>query len=135
MTLSLQQDHALAGLLSGLSVTDAAKVAGVSRGTVHRWLKEDFAFQAALNQGQHELRNALQTRLSNLAEKAVSCVEKAIEEGDSKTAMALLRGLGLLKGKPFTIASGDPGELEEDVLEQKHRRERLSLRRSALTPV
>ena len=134
-TLSLQQEHALAGLLSGLSVTDTAKAAGVNRGTVHRWLKEDFTFQAAVHQGQHELRNALQTRLSNLAENAVSCVEKAIQEGDAKTAMALLRGLGLLKGKALPIPSDDPVELEEDILEEKYRRDRRSLRKSAMTPV
>lgn len=112
LTLPLQQAQAVVGLLGGLSVTDAAKAAGVSRATVHRWLKDDFTFQAAVNQGQRELQEALQCRLLNLAEDAVSCVEKVLQAGDGKAALALLKGLGFLKCRSLPIGSSDPKELE-----------------------
>src|SRR5438046_1747190 len=57
-TLSGTQERALTMLLSGKSITDAATAAEVDRTTVHRWLKEDFGFQAALNRGRRELREA-----------------------------------------------------------------------------
>ena len=43
------QLRALASLARGSSVTDAAGAAEVDRTTLHRWLREDTAFQAAWN--------------------------------------------------------------------------------------
>jgi hypothetical protein len=57
--LTPEQDAAVAALLAGRTVTDAAAATGVDRTTVHRWLKKDFAFQAALNLGRRESRDAL----------------------------------------------------------------------------
>ncbi len=128
-TLPAQQARAVVGLLGGLSITEAAKVAGVNRATVHRWLKDDFSFQAAVNRGRRELREALQSRLMNLAEDAISCLEQAVQAGDGKTALALLKGLGFLGGKPISIPSGDPDELRDQHEEQVARRKLLSVRR------
>ncbi len=47
--LSIGQDKALAALLSGATVTAAAKSADVDRGTLHRWLADDPTFIAAYN--------------------------------------------------------------------------------------
>jgi hypothetical protein len=90
---SPSQEKALAALLAGRSVTDAAAAAEVNRSTVHHWMKVDFAFQAALNRGRRELREAIEARLMALAEKATECVEWAMAEGDGKAALALLKGL------------------------------------------
>ena len=122
--LTPAQDKALAALLEGKTVQDAAAAADVDRTTVHRWLKEDFAFQATYNRGRRELRDALKARLLGLAGKAAECVERSIGEGNEKTALAVLKGLGLLPGEPFKVGSDDPAYLEAEA-DQKRRTDEL----------
>ena len=45
--LSPKKIRALEALLTASSVTDAAKMAGVDRTTLHRWLSDDSQFRAA----------------------------------------------------------------------------------------
>jgi len=106
--LSPGQVAALEALLAGRTVTEAATVAGVDRTTVHAWLRSDYAFQAAYNRGRRDLQEQTHARLMTLAEKAVGCVEGALAKGDEKTALAVLRGLGLLSGVPAKPGSDDP---------------------------
>jgi hypothetical protein len=109
--LTPSQEKALSALLVGKSVTDAAAAAEVDRTTVHRWLKDDFGFRAAFNRERHRLREAMQSRLMTLAEKAAECVERSLADGDGKTALALLKGLGLLSGELPPVGSDDPADL------------------------
>ena len=122
--LTPAQETAIAALLAGKTITDAAADAGVDRATVHRWLREDFTFTAAFNAGRRELREGVQTRLERLAEKAAAAVERAIDNGDVKAALEILKGLQVLA--PVPMGSEDPGELAEDdrlkALEQAGRR-------------
>lgn len=99
--LSPVQETVLAALLAGQKITDAAKAAGVDRTTIYRWLKDSDrpAFRCALNRGRRELRQATRARLLALADKAVDSLEVAFAEGDGKAALALLKGLGLLRGQ------------------------------------
>jgi len=120
--LEPKKEAALASLLSGATVTRAAEAAGCSRNSVHRWLKGDHAFLAAYNRGRKELRDATSTRLLALAEVAAGCVARAVDEGDAKVALAMLKGLGLLSGERLTIGPDDPGE----VAEEKEMREALA---------
>jgi hypothetical protein len=108
--LTSAQEKALAAWLTGKSVTDAASAA-VDRTTVHRWLKSDFTFQAALNRGKCNLREAVPARLMTIAEE---CVSKSLKGGNSKTALTVLKGLGLLDGKRPDIDSSDPEELARE---------------------
>jgi hypothetical protein len=117
--LAPNQENALAALLAGKSVTDAAAVAEVDRTTLHRWLKEDFQFQAAWNRGRRDLRQAMEAQLMAMAEKAAKAVASAIDAGDGKTALALLKGLGLLSGDRVSIGSDDPKELAENAAQAK----------------
>jgi hypothetical protein len=112
--LSPSQEKAIAALLMGKPVTDAASAAGVDRTTVHRWLREDIGFQVAFNRSRRELREAMINKLMALAEKATDAVERSITEGDGKTALSLLKGLGLLSGEPPKIGSDDPQDLADD---------------------
>jgi hypothetical protein len=57
------QRAALDHLARGKSVAEAAKAAGLNRGTVYRWLKEDPAFQAAYNRWLDELEEGSRTQL------------------------------------------------------------------------
>ena len=109
--LTPSQEKALSALLAGKSVTDAAAAAEVDRTTVHRWLKDDFGFRAAFNRERRRLREAMQSRLMTLAEKAAECVERSLADGDDKIALALLKGLGLLSGELPSVGSDDPADL------------------------
>ena len=109
--LSPAQEGAISALLSGGTVIDAAERADVYRATVHRWLKEDAGFAAALNRGRLELRSALVAKLFKLAASATGCVERALEEGDAATALKVLGGMGLLSDSVFVVDSDDPNEL------------------------
>ena len=113
-SLDPQQVAALGCLLTGNTVTEAARSSGVSRETVHRWLREDFEFQAAYNRGRFELMQAIGTHLLATAHRAAANVAKAIEEGDLRASLAVLRGLGSLAGKGPVCGTDDPQVLREE---------------------
>jgi len=113
--LSPAQEQVLTALLGGATVTTAAQAAGVDRTTVHRWLRSDFDFQAALNRARRELRDAMSSRLHDAAQRAVQTVCAAVEGGDAKIAIALLKGLGLLDGRAAAIGVDNPSVLRDEV--------------------
>ncbi len=125
--LTKQQLIALERLLLGDKVTDAAKSAQVSRETLHRWLRENWTFQAALNQRQAEIQRAVRSKLLATAEKAVDTVANAIEKGDLKAALTLLKGVGILSGQEPRIGDADPDVLkaEAEIAEQQAQSDRL----------
>ena len=111
--LTPQQMAVLEALLSGSSVTDAAQSNGVDRTTVHRWLRGDHEFKAAYNGGLTDLRDAAQARLLSLASTALEVVSRALDEGDVKTAIGVLRGVGLLSGYVTSIGPSNPRAVAE----------------------
>ncbi len=66
LDLNDSQVNALAALVAGKNVTQAAEIAEVDRTTVHRWLREDWDFQAALNQERRDLMKAVEGKLPEL---------------------------------------------------------------------
>jgi hypothetical protein len=71
----------------------------VSRSTLYRWTAPDKALKSALDQRRYELQEVTQGRLMKIAGKAIDAVERAIDAGNAKIALAVLDGLGLLPGK------------------------------------
>jgi hypothetical protein len=118
--LKPSQLSVLERLLAGQTVTDAAKAGGVSRATVHRWLKEDYSFQAELNRSRHELNEAIGNALLSTALRATTNVAAAIEGGDVSASLKLLKGIGALSGQPVSIMSDDADILrhEEEIARQ-----------------
>ena len=96
--LEPKQVVALESLLLGSTATEAARVAGVDRRTLFRWLRSNAEFQSAINRGRREAREVAIMRLERLADSAVSALERALGEGDARSALTVLRGLGLLNG-------------------------------------
>ncbi len=110
--LSPKQEKVMDALVSGESISQAAGIGKVDRGTVHRWLKDDFVFQAEYNRRRLRLKEEMQMRLVRLADNATSVVEKAVDEGDTKTAIVVLAKLGILgKLEPGSI---NPHHLQHD---------------------
>ncbi len=105
--LSPEQATALERLLAGATVTEAARATGRNRSTVYRWLKNDFAFQAAWNARRAEVRDSSEAGLLKLLPKAMRVLESTLDGNDVQTALAILKGCGLLRGRPIQIGSGD----------------------------
>lgn len=71
--LNAKQSRAVAALLAGSTMTEAAKLAGVSRMTLTRWVKQP-GFAAALRAGQGEIIGVVGPRFSALLNLALdSC--------------------------------------------------------------
>ena len=117
---------ALAALGSGSSITDAACAAGVDRTTVHRWLRNDPAFQAAWNSLRRDLLREVEADLQQLVADAIQAVRDALRSGDARVGLALLKGVGLLPGWGPTIGPEDAGEVAQEA--DLARRERESAR-------
>ena len=93
------QTVVLEGLLAGKSITEAAQRAGVNRTTVHRWLRQDYRFQAEMNGARLALRDAALTRIDALAEQALEVLQHSLTTGaDARIAIEILKGAGLLGG-------------------------------------
>jgi hypothetical protein len=56
----------------------------------------------------------MHARLTLLAEKAIGVVEAAIDGGDLKASLTVLRGTGLLNGEPPSYGSDDADDLEAE---------------------
>jgi hypothetical protein len=120
---------ALDALLSGKSVTAAATAAGVSRQTVHRWLRTDPAVIAAWNAGRLELLQVTRGRLLRLGEKAVSVIEETLNlpsyrHNHSVRLRAAQAVLGMLgTDKPDPVGSVEADDLAHDLKAQESARE------------
>lgn len=114
LPLPANQQAALESLLSGETMETAAQAAGVRRETVSRWLSRDWVFQAAYNRELRGMQQRAFGRLYGLVDGAVETVEKAITGGDVRSAVAVLRGLGLLRGFVMRPGSDNPERLEAE---------------------
>src|SRR5215471_14899490 len=73
-------ERAICALLTEQSIEDAAVKAGVGSRTIHRWLREDAAFQAAYNRAKREVVRQAQTRLQQATGKAVAALIAVIDD-------------------------------------------------------
>ncbi|MBP9115194.1 MAG: hypothetical protein KBF89_02490 [Acidimicrobiia bacterium] len=119
--LSPKQTMALDLLLQGQGITAVSKEIGVDRSTIYRW-QGDVNFEAEKNKKARELRDATNARLVQLAEKSLSVVDDALESGDAKVALSVLKGIGYLNGSISPIGPADPEQLEmERLLDEKRK--------------
>ena len=111
--LTPQQEAAVNMLAVGTSVTDAAESVGVARQTVSEWLHHHHGFRAALNRRREELWSGITDRLRALLPKAVTVLEREIEQGATPptAAVHVLKACALY-GTFQPIGPSDPDELE-----------------------
>ena len=123
------QIAALDALLMGQTATAAAAAAGVSRTTLYNWLGKDYRFQAALNRGRRDLRQAIACRADQLATEAAECVALAVRKGDVRAALEILKRANIF-GVSKWIGSDDEAVLRhEDEKRQVDRETELALSR------
>ncbi|MGD0462009.1 MAG: helix-turn-helix domain-containing protein [Tepidisphaeraceae bacterium] len=121
--LPVGQQTALELLLTGKSIAETARTAGVSRTTIYQWMRNDPVFQAAYNEWHDQLREGSRSRLLLLTEKATDAVEKALEAGDAKMGLQLLKGMGMLRDLP--PGPTDPAEVKRmgELQKRRHKSE------------
>jgi hypothetical protein len=76
------QEVALAALLTGKPLGEAASAAGRHRSTLWRWLQTDPALIAAYNRGRRELADQARAELLTLGAEAVKAIREALESDD-----------------------------------------------------
>ena len=111
--LSPGQASVLREMMAGKSVAAASKVTRVSRSTIYRWQSEDPQFIAALNAWKRQTDESIRNRLLALGDRAVTALNNALLTCDAKTAMSVLKGLGMLS--PAKHGSPDVKVVEEEL--------------------
>ena len=134
INLPPQQTRALAALLGGATITAVAAAAGVDRTTIHRWLRDDPGFQAAYNAVKRDLRREVEASIERVVIQAMETVCAAIEEGDVRAALAIVRGAGVLGGYSAEIGPEAPAGVEEEAdLAARERQWNRLLRRALVS--
>ncbi len=120
-TLSIEQLNAIDLLVMGKCDREVAEAVGVSRQTVTSWRLYNPHFQAELNRRRKEIWGAAVDRFRSLLLKSLDTVERALDEGDAKTAVELLKMAGMDMTKDgSTLGSYLVGETEaEAIIEQR----------------
>lgn len=136
MALSAKQREVLdLLLLPNPSITDIARQTGVHRGTISRWLKQDENFIAAYNARIQENVTLGHGRMLSLIPKAISILDDALDAGDARIAMQLLKSSLLVPQKPMAISSARVAE-EQTLAEQRRQleleKQKLDLERQQL---
>ncbi|MFZ1820348.1 MAG: phBC6A51 family helix-turn-helix protein [Acidimicrobiia bacterium] len=129
--LSPKQTQALDLLLVGNSVTSVAQELDVDRSTIYRW-HTDAYFEAEKNRKMRELRDSAKSRLVQLADKAMAVIERALEDEDPKTALAILKGIGYMNGAISYIGPTDPEVILREREAEKQRIEQTELMQQLL---
>jgi hypothetical protein len=101
--LPVPQEQALAALLTGATVTAAARRAGVARQTVHRWLSDDPAFIAEYNRARREMAEAVDQALRLLSAQAVKVLKRTLTSSRTPEALKVRAAVAVLK-----LAAGPP---------------------------
>jgi len=122
--LSHQQMAALQALTAGQSVREAAKSSGVGRTTVYKWLRQDPHFRATFNAWREELLESGRARLLKGSDAAIKTLLKSIADGDARSAVALLKGIGMLSAPRPGLT--DPAMMSRE-MELDRRQQRVDL--------
>jgi transposase-like protein len=111
--LTAQQELAVDLLATGKTITEAANALGVTRQTVSEWRNQNPVFEAALNERREELWSGMSDRLRALLPKVIGVLEQAVERGDLRVAVAVLRAAGLhglsAPDGPVTVEDAETG--------------------------
>ena len=120
--LSEPKKKALENLMWGNTMSDTARLLGVSRMTIHRWLKNDPVFRAAYNEWNEHCVESHRARILMMCDRAMDAVDNALHTGDARLGMQLLKGMGLIKElKP---GATDAEEIRRNAAIKKGRKEK-----------
>jgi hypothetical protein len=130
--LTDQQHRAIFVLVAGRGMSATARAAGVHRGTVLRWLRDNDHFAAEYNAWQAESRDKARARLLKAVDDAVDVVINALQVQDPRTALALLSRLAILvpltPGPTSACQVKEEREMQTKMKEMMRQMEELMIR-------
>ena len=94
-SLSVEQPSTIDVLVQGRSDQEAAETVGVARETVTRWRNDNPHFAAQLNRQRRLIWGCSHDRLRALASRAVDTLDAALQNGDARAAVEVLKAVGL----------------------------------------
>lgn len=105
---AVNQQEVLILLLAGFPITKVSEKSGVPRRTIYRWMNNP-EFSGELERRRQELSDAAFVRLETLFDKALNCLEAALEKGSVPAAVAILKVLTTQsRGRIQGIGDEDP---------------------------
>lgn len=87
------EDQAILALASGAHVRTAADSAGISEGTLHRWLKDDTEFRSRVESARDEFYRASFAKLVAVGEKAVSKLASLLDASSEQVQLGAARAI------------------------------------------
>ena len=90
-----RQSIAIDALVAGSTHLEAAKLAGVQRSTVTTWCNKNITFIAEWNRRRRQRLTSAGDRLHETTGAALDAVAESISSGDVRTALALIRIVGV----------------------------------------
>jgi hypothetical protein len=122
--LSIAQKNAIDQLITGATDGDVAAAVGVDRSTIWQWRHAYPLFQAELEQVRAEVYRAPQERLRSCLMKAVSNLAAAVENGELRASIELLKAVGMYgNGTMNAIGEQDPEQLLQRQIDAQIARE------------
>lgn len=120
MALNRKQLHAVPHLVGCETVEEAARKAGIARGTLHGWLKNE-EFQEAVHEARKRLLDRALHRLSNICLKAVNTLERLLSAESEAVARAAANDIlgHALKHRELSEIEARLESVERIVLERK----------------
>ena len=100
-----RQSIAIDVLVAGSTHLEAAKLAGVQRSTVTGWCNKNIVFIAEWNRRRRQRLAVAGERLHEAIGAALDAVAESISDGDTATALALIR----LVGVDHLLSAARPG--------------------------
>ncbi|HWR50121.1 MAG TPA: hypothetical protein VN428_03385 [Bryobacteraceae bacterium] len=89
------------GLAQGMSVTSAARAAGVHRTAIHHWQRTSKEFCAAVEQARREFTESFADDLLDLAHSAVRTLQNLLSDPKTPPAVRLKAALAVLERPQF----------------------------------
>lgn len=105
VALTPAQSIAADALATGSTHAEAAERAGVTRETVTIWTNHHPGFREALDRYRHALAAELADAARSLRRKALVVVDHALDDGDVRAAIAVLKIVPIIETGPPVIAA------------------------------
>jgi hypothetical protein len=124
--LSVAQLNAIDCIVTGKSITQAAESLNVSRRTVSRWVNCNPYFIVVLNAKRREIWSGAHERLRGMVDKALDVMEVALDGGDAKVAVDVLKAVNIYGSVSAPHGSTNADEITAGMAERYARELLLS---------
>jgi hypothetical protein len=124
--LSTEQLNAIPLLCTGMTDAEVGQAVGVVRETVWGWRNEVPLFMAELEKARQQFISGAVDKLRSTLPKAVENVVNAVEAGNLKASLELLRCIGLYgESARFTPGATDPSQIALTLCLQRLNKEKI----------